>query len=150
MLASRNILYAPAFLGTAAIAAIALSTLGIAAFTGLIPGSVAHQDAYDVAAGGIAPLVAGDPRCANCGVIEQIHASLAPSVAGIGARGDVAFAGNSVATGEEREARYRITVRMQDGGARILTGAAPPAAAVGARVRVSGNGSLVPDRSNRE
>ena len=156
---------------TAAVLVIIFSMLGIAAFTGLIPGSIAHQDAYDVAARGGAATPA-DPACARCGVVEQIRTFEAPhrttglgAVAGgiagallgnsighgngraagtlVGAAGG-AYAGNAIEKNARRDLRYRVTVRMQDGSVRVLTERAAPAFSVGDQVRLSDSGRIVP------
>lgn len=131
MMATGN-MHSPVLGGTAAVLVIVLATLGIAVFTGLIPGAVVHQDAYDVAAGGVMPVADSEPRCRGCGVIKRIrpdHAS--PATGGVGDER------------ESRESRYRITLRTWDGGSRELTVTGAPAFAVGDRVRIDDSGALV-------
>jgi outer membrane lipoprotein SlyB len=54
--------------------------------------------------------------CADCGVVESIHADVKKSVA------------------------YQVRVRMNDGTLRTIQENAPPAFAVGQKVRVTGQG----------
>jgi hypothetical protein len=111
---------------------IVLSVMGIAAITGMIPGTIAQQDVRDVAAGGVLPVVVAELRCENCGVIEDIRT----------------YSGNAIARKIDRDLRYRITVRMQD-GTRLLTETSVPEFAVGDHVSISGSGTLVSARSDQ-
>jgi hypothetical protein len=116
----------------AAVIVIVLSVMGIAAITGMIPGTIAQQDARDVAAGGVLPVVVAELRCENCGVIEDVRT----------------YSGNTVARKIDRDLRYRITVRMQD-GTRLLTETSVPDFAVGDHVSVSGSGAIAYARRDR-
>jgi hypothetical protein len=115
-----------------AVLVIVLSVMGIAAITGMIPGTIAQQDVRDVAGGGVLPILVAELRCENCGVIEDIRT----------------YAGNTVAGKIDRDLRYRITVRMRD-GTRLLTETSLPEFAVGDYVSVSGSGVIVSTRSDQ-
>lgn len=158
----------------AAALVIVFSMVGIAAFTGLIPGSVAQEDAYDFAAHHWTPPPPPPPwdACVRCGVVEQIRVVEVPrQTSGLGAvAGGVvgallgnsighgngravgtiagaaggAYAGNTIEKNSNRELRFHVTVRMQDGRARMVTESSRPAYAVGEQVRVSDSGALIP------
>ncbi|OFZ96714.1 MAG: hypothetical protein A2Z64_03290 [Betaproteobacteria bacterium RIFCSPLOWO2_02_67_12] len=145
----------------AAVSVIIFSAVGVAAFTGHLPGATSSPGASAPAAA--QPKGAPVP-CADCGVIEGIRAvQVAGEASGLGAaaggitgaivgnqigRGDGrtiatiagaaggAFAGNSIEKNMKKQVAYRITVLMADGSKRILTQSAAPAFAVGERVRV--------------
>lgn len=127
--------HTPLLRGVAAIFVIAVCAFGLAAFIGLIPGPVVHQNAYDVAAGGVVPVVmSSEPRCADCGMVEQIRGN----------------ADASDARGENRGSKYRIRVRMQDGGVRVFNEDSPPAFAVGDTITLSGAGGPLSGRMREE
>ncbi|MGH8704199.1 MAG: glycine zipper 2TM domain-containing protein [Burkholderiales bacterium] len=118
-----------------------------------------------------APARAAQPAgCPSCGVIETIRAvEVQGDTSGLGAvaggvagavvgnqfgRGDGrtvmtiagaaggAYAGNAIEKNVKKKTAYRVTVRLDDGSVRTLSQSAPPAFAVGERVRIV-NGSLL-------
>lgn len=110
----------------------------------------------------------GPASCSDCGVIESIRAvevksegsglgavtggivggilgnqvgggsgRVAMTVVGAGAG---AYAGNEIEKNMKRSTRYQIRVRMNDGTHRTFYEAAPPAYAIGQKVRATGGG----------
>jgi len=131
----KNLLYP--LLVIAAISVIALSGLGIAALTGLLP--EAHSDSA---------VLSQSQICANCGVVETVTPyQVKGSASGVGAvtggviggllgntigagtghilailagAGGGAYAGNEVEKNVNRNTRYKVTVRMDDGSAHVF------------------------------
>ncbi len=142
---------------------------GLAPESNLATGATSPTRRTEPASASSRPL-ARKPACANCGVIESIQPveSSAPTsgigaVAGgvtgavvgnqfgrgsgrtamtlLGAAGG-ALAGNAIEKNTRKQTSYRVVLRMDDGSRRALIQSALPAAAVGERVRVSGDLTL--------
>jgi len=129
----RNLLYP--LLVIAAISVIALSGFGIAALTGVLPD--ARSSSVDLA-----------QACPNCGVIEAVAPyQVKGASSGVGAvtggvvggllgntigagtghvlailagAGGGAYAGNEIEKNVNKNTRYKVTVRMNDGSMRIF------------------------------
>ncbi len=131
----------------------AVCALGMAAFTGLIPGKAAPQDAFDVAAHfGNADSGAPAAVCgADCGRVERIRVMHAPRAGGVEAAGDGnlfsnainLYTGNASGYLASFERRYRLTIRMPDRSTRVATLSSQPQYAVGDRVILTESGSIV-------
>lgn len=176
----------------AAGAVIVLSAVGVGVMTGLIPG-VASNDRAAIEAPAEAPASAkpaakervastaptptrpaksAAPVCADCGLIESIHAvemkgeatgagAIAGAVGGLiignqigdgrgktlakvaGAAGG-AYAGHQIEKNMRKTTQYEVALRMEDGSRRTVTQANGDGLSVGSRVRVM-NGVVVPN-----
>ncbi len=143
----------------AAVAIIIFSAVGVGMMTGIIPGASSKNAAQEAA-----------KECLNCGVIESIklvelkgEGSGAGAVAGgvlgavvgneVGAgRGKTlatvagaaggAYAGNEVEKNMKKSTYFRVTVRMNNGGARTITQKTDPGFKTGDSVKIE-NGALV-------
>jgi outer membrane lipoprotein SlyB len=137
----------------AVVSVMVLGVIGVAAVTGVLPNgtsqdlaSSARIDAPRTDAGAPSRAVA----CALCGTVEAIRIVEVVDEAGgatladagrdggatiLGSSGSAA-SGNEIAQGARRRYAYRVTVRMDDGSYRTVSLAAPPALAVGDKVRV--------------
>ena len=107
------------------------------------------------------------PACANCGVVASVKASQQPrtskvgligggvvgalvgnqigdgnAIATLGGAAGGAYLGNKIGQKVQAKARYKVVVRMDNGGTRTFTYAAQPGFRVGSHVRVQ-NGRLV-------
>lgn len=139
-------------IAVAAVSLMALGVIGVAAITGVLPS-------------GTSPGLEGAPRtgvprtdsavrsqavpCAVCGIIEAIRtvevveqdegaspdAGRGGGATILGSSGSAA-SGNELEKGTRKRYAYRVTVRMDDGSYRTVSLAAPPALAVGDKVRV--------------
>jgi hypothetical protein len=132
----------------------ALGVLGVVAFTGILPGPVVHEDAYDVAASGVMPAVFEITECPDCGTVEEIRAYHLPRAA---TQRDIiaaiAWANGGEAQGLPEPTRtgklhYLVTVRTQDGGELVVTQPAPLSIMVGDQVKTGRFGRLVSDHSS--
>lgn len=132
----------------AVVSVMVLGVLGVAAVTGVLPNGTSRD------LGGAARTDSGAPSravtCALCGTIEVIRTVEVVDEAGgstladagrdgsatiLGSSGSAA-SGNEISQGARRRYAYRVTVRMDDGSYRTVSLAAPPALAVGDKVRV--------------
>ena len=152
------------------VAVLILSGLAIAAVTGYLPAAASKAGSALTQAPVGPPRAAPAARCASCGIIESIRAAemqgdgsglgavaggLTGAVVGsqfgsgngrtlmtiAGAAGG-AYAGNAIEKNVKKKTVYRITVRLDDGGARTVTHAQQPAFAVGERVRIVNGAGL--------
>lgn len=142
----------------AVVSAMVLGVLGVAAVTGVLPNGTSQDlgvaSRTDTARTDAARADSGAPSraatCALCGTIEAIRTVEVVDEAGgstlaeagrdggatiLGSSGSAA-SGNEIAQGARRRYAYRVTVRMDDGSYRTVSLAAPPALAVGDKVRV--------------
>ena len=122
-------------LGAAASATV-VGLVALSAMSGRTPPLRADTSEPIAARVPVAP--AGAVSCANCGAVEAIRTVAVPEGADAG-------------RDSGRRVVYRITVRMDDGLYRTLSQAAPPAVAVGEKVRVV-DGAVVrpPSRQEKE
>ncbi|HYM28592.1 MAG TPA: glycine zipper 2TM domain-containing protein [Steroidobacteraceae bacterium] len=166
----------PIFIAAGA-AVLLFSLLGAAALTGMLPAaSPKPGEPVAVAQAGNAPGTPSHPGsavqlrgtaaapCANCGVIDAIHAvevqgeasglgAVAGGVAGavvgsqfghgtgrtlltLGGAAGGAYAGNTIEKSVKKHTAWRVTVRLEDGTVRTLSQSAQPPFAVGDRVRI--------------
>ena len=159
----------------AAVAVMILSLIGVGVITGVLPHALSQKQGDSPATGqGLLGRYAQTNNCANCGTVESIRTVELPGDAsGLGAvaggvtgavignqmgrgRGNTAmtiigaaggaFAGNEIEKNMQKRYAYRVTVRMDDGSFRTVSQTAPPAFAVGEKVRVV-DGTLVSARS---
>jgi len=149
----KNLLYP--LLVMAAISVIALSGFGIAALTGMLPD--AHSTGVQLSAA---------QTCPNCGVVETVTPyQVKGSSSGVGAvtggvvggllgntigagtghvlailagAGGGAYAGNEIEKNVNKNTRYKVTVRMNDGSTRVFH-TSLAAWRPGDHVRVSGD-----------
>ena len=163
----------------AGIAVLLFSLLGAAALTGMLPhaitkpgepGAVAQAGTTPAAGKTAPPRSPGQAPCANCGVVDAIHAvAVKGKTSGLGAvaggvaggllgnqigRGDArtvmtvggaaggAFAGDAIEGRMNKQTVWRVSVRLQDGSVRTLSQSAPPPFAIGDRVRIVNGTSL--------
>ena len=158
---------------TAAAAVIVLAAVGVAAFTGLLPGSKGASEPAATSAPAQAPAAAAEakPACADCGVVEGVRevgvkgngtglGAVAGGVAGalvghelgggnartlMGVVGAVggALAGNEVEKRARATKQWQVTVRLEDGRTQVVTLAQHPPWRAGDRVRLAG-GAIEP------
>jgi outer membrane lipoprotein SlyB len=132
----------------AAVSVMVLGLIGVAVITGVLPNGTSPN-----LSGAAQTVPAARPQavtCALCGTIEAIRTVEVVDEAGgstladagreggatiLGSSGSAA-SGNEIAQGSRRRHAYRVTVRMDDGSYRTVSLAAPPALAVGDKVRV--------------
>ena len=132
----------------AAVSVMILGVIGVAAVTGVLPNGTSPDLSDAARTVSVAP-----PRtvtCALCGTIEAIRIVEVVDEGGgstladagrdggatiLGSSGSAA-SGNEIAQGTRKRYAYRVTVRMDDGSYRTVSLAAPPALAVGDKVRV--------------
>jgi outer membrane lipoprotein SlyB len=127
----------------AGVAILLFSLVGVAAITGVLPQDVAKHNPHT------SPLLettasaaaAKKANCRTCGVVASIRpVEVKGDASGAGAVAGGALAGNEIEKQVKKQTVYRVTVRMDDGSERTLTHSKAPLFAVGARVRVNGNG----------
>jgi hypothetical protein len=137
----------------AAVSVMVLVVVGVAAITGVLPNGAPPKPSGAMLTDA-APIDSGAPfqavTCALCGTIEAIRTVEVVDEAGGSTLADVgreggatilgssgsAASGNEIAPGARKRYAYRVTVRMDDGSYRTVSLAAPPALAVGDKVRV--------------
>ncbi|HTP61933.1 MAG TPA: glycine zipper 2TM domain-containing protein [Burkholderiales bacterium] len=160
----------------AAAAVLVFSLLGAAALTGVLPAgntkssevvapdAAAQKIPVDHPAAHLSTAKTAAAPCANCGVIESVHAvevkgstsgvgAVAGGVAGgvlgnqfghggtrtlltIGGAAGGAYAGNEIERNVKKHTEWRIAVRLEDGSLRTLARKEQPPFAVGDRVRI--------------
>ena len=139
---------ASSLIAIAAVSAVALGVIGVAAVTGVLPKGTPSNPSGAARTDPAAP--SQTVTCALCGTIEAIRTVEVVDEAGgatladagrdggttiLGSSGSAA-SGNEIAQGARRRYAYRVTVRMDDGSYRTVSLAAPPALALGDKVRV--------------
>lgn len=139
---------ASSLIAIAAASAVALGVIGVAAVTGVLPKGTPSNPSGAARTDSAAPSQA--VTCALCGTIEAIRTvEVTDDVGGstladlgrdggatIPGSSGAAASGNEIAQGARKRYAYRVTVRMDDGSYRTVSLAAPPALAVGDKVRV--------------
>ena len=120
----------------AAASATLVGLVALSAMTGRMPPPRADKSEEIAARSPAAP--AGAVTCSSCGAVEAIRTVAVPEGVDAGRDGG-------------KRVVYRITVRMDDGLYRTLSQTAPPAVAVGEKVRVV-DGAVVrpPPRQEKE
>lgn len=134
------------------------------------PARIERAAGNDATPGARRPRAAHAAACSDCGVIESIRAvEVKGEGSGLGAvtggvvggilgnqvgggsgrtamtvvgAGAGAYAGHEIEKNMNRSTRYQIRVRMNDGAYRTFYEAAPPAYAVGQKVRATGSGII--------
>jgi len=140
-------------IGIAAVSVMVLGVIGVAAVTGVLPSGTSPNLSGAVRTDAARTDSAAPSRavtCALCGTIEAIRTVEVvdepggSTLADVGREGGatilgssgVAASGNEIAKEARKRYAYRVTVRMDDGSYRTVSLAAPPALAVGDKVRV--------------
>jgi hypothetical protein len=143
---------AQVMLPSAGLLLAAACALGMAAFTGLMPGKVANQDVHEAAAHFHAADV-GLVRVAcgvNCGVVERIRVRHTPRAESVEDPSSLfgnalsVYAGNAENYLASFERHYRLTIRMPDRSTRVIALSAQPQYAVGDQVTLTDSGLLTP------
>ncbi len=138
----------------AVVSIMVLGVIGVAAVTGVLPSGTSPKLSgaarTDVTRTTDSAVPFHAVTCALCGTIEAIRTVEVVEEAGgstladVGRDGGVRIlessgssaSGNDIAKGARKRYAYRVTVRMDDGSYRTVSLVAPPALAVGDKVRV--------------